>query len=50
MQKDARRQQNTRYRTDVPEAELNAALSDLRTQRRREKAQYQGAHPLRMLS
>lgn len=31
------------YQTDVPEAELNAALSDLRTQRRREKAQYQGA-------
>lgn len=31
------------YRTDVPAAELNAALSDLRTQRRREKAQYQGA-------
>ena len=31
------------YRTDVPEAELNAALSDLRAQRRREKAQYQGA-------
>ena len=27
----------------MPEAELNAALSDLRTQRRREKAQYQGA-------
>ena len=31
------------YQTDVPEAELNAALSDLRAQRRREKAQYQGA-------
>lgn len=31
------------YQTDVPEAELDAALSDLRTQRRREKAQYQGA-------
>ena len=31
------------YQTDVPEAELNAALSDLRTQRRREKVQYQGA-------
>ena len=31
------------YQTDIPEAELNAALSDLRTQRRREKAQYQGA-------
>ena len=31
------------YQTDVPESELNAALSDLRTQRRREKAQYQGA-------
>ena len=31
------------YRTDVPEAELSAALSALRTQRRREKAQYQGA-------
>ena len=31
------------YQTDVPEAELSAALSDLRTQRRREKAQYQGA-------
>ena len=31
------------YQTDVPESELNAALSDLRAQRRREKAQYQGA-------
>ena len=31
------------YQTDVPEAELDAALSDLRAQRRREKAQYQGA-------
>ena len=31
------------YQTDVSEAELNAALSDLRAQRRREKAQYQGA-------
>lgn len=31
------------YQTDIPEEELNAALSDLRTQRRREKAQYQGA-------
>ena len=31
------------YQTDVPEAELNAALSALRTQRRREQAQYQGA-------
>ena len=31
------------YQTDVPEAELSAARSDLRTQRRREKAQYQGA-------
>ena len=31
------------YQTDVPEAELNAALSDLCTKRRREKAQYQGA-------
>ena len=31
------------YQTDVSEAELDAALSDLRTQRRREKAQYQGA-------
>lgn len=31
------------YQTDVPEAELDAALSDLRAQRRRQKAQYQGA-------
>lgn len=31
------------YQTDVSEAELDAALSDLRAQRRREKAQYQGA-------
>ena len=31
------------YQTDVPEAKLNAALSDRRAQRRREKAQYQGA-------
>lgn len=31
------------YQTDVPEAELDAALSDLRTQRRRQKAEYQGA-------
>lgn len=31
------------YQTDVPEAELDAALPDLRAQRRREKAQYQGA-------
>ena len=31
------------YQTDVPEAELNVALSDLRTQRRREKALNQWA-------
>ena len=31
------------YQTDVPEAELNAALSDLRAQRRREKASIRGA-------
>lgn len=31
------------YQTDVSEAELNAALSDLRAQRRRQKAEYQGA-------
>ena len=35
------------YQTDVPEAELNAALSDLRAQRRREKRSIR-AHPLRM--
>lgn len=35
------------YQTDVPEAELDAALSDLRTQRRREKPSIR-AHPLRM--
>lgn len=35
------------YQTDVPEAELDAALSDLRAQRRREKPSIR-AHPLRM--
>lgn len=35
------------YQTDVPEAELNAALSDLRAQRRRKKPSIR-AHSLRM--